>query len=322
MMAESLLGLEMERFLGAMQARGFAALTLVSYRQQLRRFVAWVEATTTITRLAEVRGETVQAYQAHLVTIEQRNGRPLSTATQLGRLTAVRSLFNWAVQAGVSLSNPATAVTLPRLVQRLPRTLTAAEGEQIVGGVAGESALAVRDRMMLELLWATGMRIRELSELTVHDVDLGSGEVCIRRGKGGKPRLVPLTRTARAAVERYLTVRRAQPCQGQAPTTRLLVTRRGRAVDAHYLTRRVRQLAARAGVRGRVTPHTWRHSVATQLLKAGADLRAIQQLLGHQWLATTQKYTRLNVEDLKRVVERCHPREQERDGGQGDDDPR
>ena len=184
---------------------------------------------------------------------------------------------------------------------------------QILDGAAGTTALDLRDRAMLEVLWATGIRIKELAELELLDLDLTSGELCIRAGKGNKPRLVPLTRPAKAALAEYLRGARAQLARPEAPTSRLFLTARGQRFRSNNLTVRITRLCLRAGLRGRVTPHTWRHSVATQLLKAGADIRAIQELLGHASLETTQRYTKLDLGDLKRVVEQCHPRERDRD---------
>jgi integrase/recombinase XerD len=238
---------------------------------------------------------------------------PLATSTQLGRLCTLKSFFAWAVQENEVLGNPAADLELPKLMQRLPRTLTPSEATQILDGAAGTTPLDLRDRAMLETLWATGIRIKELAELELLDLDLTSGELCIRCGKGNKSRLVPLTRTAKAALTEYLRGARAQLARADAPTSRLFVTARGRRFRSNNLTVRITRLCLRAHLRGHVTPHTWRHSVATQLLKAGADLRAIQELLGHASLATTQRYTRLDLGDLKRVVAKCHPREQDRD---------
>jgi integrase/recombinase XerD len=311
------LRLTSERFLGHLQARAFAPRTVESYRVHLRVFLDWLETVAVVTSLSQVRRETVQAYQQHLLTVEERDatGRvhPLATSTQLGRLCTLKSFFGWAAREGEVLSNPAADIELPKLMQRLPRTLTTHESMQILDGAAGSTPLDVRDRAMLETLWATGIRIKELAELELLDLDLTSGELCIRCGKGGKSRLVPLTRPAKAALHEYLRGARAQLARPEAPTSRLFITARGRRFRSNNLTVRITRLCLRAHLRGRVTPHTWRHSVATQLLKAGADLRAIQELLGHASLQTTQRYTRLDLGDLKRVVERCHPRERDRD---------
>ena len=316
-MSDPHLWLLVERYLGHLKARAFAVRTIESYRVHLKVFCDWLETVAVVTSLTQVRRETVQAYQQYLLTIEERDatGRvhPLSTSTQLGRLCTVKSFFSWAAREGECLSNPTTDIELPKLVKRLPRTLTTDESMQILDGAAGSTPLDVRDRALLETLWATGIRIRELAELELLDLDLTSGELCIRCGKGGKSRLVPLTRTAKAALTEYLCGARAQLARADVPTSRLFVTARGRRFRSNNLTVRITRLCLRAHLRGHVTPHTWRHSVATQLLKAGADLRAIQELLGHASLATTQRYTRLDLGDLKRVVAKCHPRERDRD---------
>ena len=310
-MAEARLELQVERYLGHIRARGFSPRTIDSYRRHLRVFLDWLTTTTTVAALAEVRREHVQSYQLHLLTVEHRE-HPLSTSTQLGRLATVSALCAWAVKAGECIGNPAADLELPKLVRRLPRTLRVDEASHILDAATGTRPIDLRDRAMLELLWATGMRIKELAELEVLDVDLGRAEVHIRHGKGDKPRLVPLTQAAGTALEQYLT--RGRPQLGRVGgTARLFVTVKGRRFLSPNLSVRIARLCERAALRGRVTPHTWRHSVATQLLKAGADLRAIQELLGHGSLATTQRYTRLDLGDLRRVVKRCHPREQDRD---------
>jgi site-specific recombinase XerD len=311
------LWLLVERFLGHLKARAFAARTIESYRVHLRVFLDWLETVAVVTSLTQVRRDTVQAYQQYLLTVEERDatGRvhPLATSTQLGRLCTLKSFFAWAAREGEVLSNPTADLELPKLVQRLPRTLSPTEASQILDAAAGTTPLDLRDRALLEVLWATGMRIKELAELALLDLDLTSGELGIRCGKGGKSRLVPLTRTAKAALTEYLRGARSQLSRPEAPTNRLFITARGKRFRSNNLTVRITRLCLRAGLRGRVTPHTWRHSVATQLLKAGADLRAIQELLGHASLATTQRYTKLDLGDLKRVVEKCHPRERDRD---------
>jgi integrase/recombinase XerD len=316
-MSDPHLWLTVERFLGHLQARGFALRTIESYRVHLRVFLDWLETVAVVTTLAQVRRETVQAYQQHLLTVEERDatGRthPLATSTQLGRLCTLKSFFGWAAREGAVLSNPAADLELPKLVKKLPRTLTPTEATQILDEAAGKTPLDLRDRALLEVLWATGIRIKELAELELLDLDLTSGELCIRCGKGGKSRLVPLTRTAKAALTEYLREARSQLASPAAPTSRLFLTARGKRFRSNNLTVRITRLCLRAHLRGRVTPHTWRHTVATQLLKAGADIRAIQELLGHASLETTQRYTKLDLGDLKRVVAKCHPRERERD---------
>ena len=306
-----------ERFLAHLRARGFAARTIESYRVHLRVFCDWLDAETTVASLAEVRRDMVQAYQQHLLTVEERDatGRvhPLAASTQLGRLCVLKSLFGWAAREGLCVANPAADLELPKLVRRLPRTLSVDEASHILDAATGTRPIDLRDHALLEVLWATGIRIKELAELELLDLDLTSGELCIRAGKGNKSRLVPLTRTAKAALQHYLQAGRGPLSRPDAPTSRLFVTARGRRFRSNNLTVRITRLCLRTQLRGRVTPHTWRHSVATQLLKAGADLRAIQELLGHVSLETTQRYTRLDLGDLKRVVAKCHPRERERD---------
>ena len=188
-----------ERFLAHLRARGFAARTIESYRVHLRVFCDWLDAETTVASLAEVRRDMVQAYQQHLLTVEERDatGRvhPLAASTQLGRLCVLKSLFGWAAREGLCVANPAADLELPKLVRRLPRTLSVDEASHILDAATGTRPIDLRDHALLEVLWATGIRIKELAELELLDLDLTSGELCIRAGKGNKSRLVPLTRT-------------------------------------------------------------------------------------------------------------------------------
>jgi integrase/recombinase XerD len=220
---------------------------------------------------------------------------------------SVRSFHRFCVDEGLTDADPAQDVQAPKVPAGIPKALTEPEVEALLGAVADESSTASRDQAILETLYAAGLRISELVGLDLPDLDLDDGVVRVF-GKGAKERIVPIGRPARAALGRYLTTGRA----GHA--------RSGRAEDAVFLNARggrltrqgcwgiVRGAAARIGLEDRISPHVLRHSCATHLLDHGADLRVVQEVLGHASLSTTQVYTKVTAERLRAVYDAAHPR--------------
>ena len=242
----------------------------------------------------------MRSFLAHLT------GKGLSKKTQARMLSAVRSLFRYACREGLLAANPAQAVRTPKVPKTLPRHLRPGEVETLVEAPAGDEALTLRDRALLELLYASGLRVSELVGLDWTDVDLSSRVVRVL-GKGRKERMVPFGRKAEEALRAWRAVwaglRKeeddAEPVFLNASGTRLTDRSVRRVID---------KWVAGAGVAQGVHPHTLRHTFATHLLENGADLRAIQELLGHSSLSTTQKYTHLEVERLLAVYRDAHPR--------------
>jgi len=237
-------------------------------------------------------------------------------AASLGRkLAALRAFFRFLVREGVREADPTTGMPAPRAPKRLPRPLAVDDCQVLMtpppsaNEAGGEGWGGIRDRALAELLYGAGLRVGELVALDVRDVDLASGEVRVL-GKGGKERVVPLPAAARAAVGAWLAGRR-RPGVLAEPLFTALRARKGetpRRLDARDVRRRLARRALAAGLSDRVHPHRLRHSYATHLLDMGADLRAIQELLGHASLSTTQKYTAVSAERLVAVYDRAHPR--------------
>ena len=235
-------------------------------------------------------------------------------ASSLGRkLAALRAFFRFLVREGVRAADPTTGIPAPRAPKRLPRPLAVDDCQVLVAGTKDggpDSELAeLRDRALAELLYGAGLRVGELTSLDVRDVDLAQGEVRVL-GKGGKERVVPLPAAARAALGAWLAARRRPGVLGE-PLFIALRARKGEAprrLDPRDVRRRLARRALAAGLSDRVHPHRLRHSYATHLLDMGADLRAIQELLGHASLSTTQKYTAVSAERLIAVYDRAHPR--------------
>jgi len=232
----------------------------------------------------------------------------------LGRkLAALRCFFRLLLREGCSAGDPTRGLASPRVPKRLPKPLAVddcvalAEADS-AAPEGGDGEAALRDRALVELLYGAGLRVGELSSLDVRDVDLYRGDVRVQ-GKGGVERVVPLPAAARSALDRYLALRRGPGTRAEPLFTAL---RRRNGVRARLGVRDVRRLlsrrALRAGILERVHPHRLRHSYATHLLDMGADLREIQELLGHASLSTTQKYTAVSMERLAEVYDRAHPR--------------
>jgi integrase/recombinase XerC len=268
--------------------------TLRSYRSDLEQFRQYCAATTG----ARALGEALRAVDVRLVRawLMHLHGLGLEPASIARKLAALRSWLRFLVRRGELSRNPAAEVRGPRLPRKLATFLPIDESQALLdGGPAAE-----RDRAVLELLYASGLRVSELAGLDLDDVDLGQRTVRVL-GKGTKERVVPFGARAATALDTYL----GQRGHGAGP---LFVGRRGRRLGVRSIFDVVRRQARATGITRRVTPHTLRHSFATHLLDRGADLRMIQELLGHSRLSTTQRYTHVSTSQLMRVYDRAHPR--------------
>lgn len=260
--------------------------------------------------ITEVSGETLHQFQLRLYNQPGKRGAVLSLTTQKHVLVIVRQFFRWLVRQGQILADPSSGLVLPRQKKLLPRVvMTQREVERVLMQPNVDTPLGLRDRAMMELLYATGLRSAEIRSLKMYDVDREEGEVRVREGKGGKDRVVPLGEVAGVYVGEYLSEARPGLVHVDGDEGYLFVSRNGKRLDGSALIRVVKECATMAGIKKHVTPHTFRHTCATHLLKGRADIRHIQVLLGHNSLDTTQIYTRVEVGDLKRELKRCHPRE-------------
>ena len=278
--------------------RGFSPHTLAAYRRDLEGFLGFLEGAGR--DLPDARREDVASFLA----CQARSG--LSSSTLARRLACLRSLFAFLAAENQVAGNPAREVPMPRRGIRLPSKLRANEVERFLDdGPGGEMAL--RDRAILETFYATGLRVSELAGLSTGDVNLGVGFVRAR-GKGSKERVVPLGGPAREAVREYLGSvlgKRGDTPLGVQP---LFLSRTGGRLGREAVFRLVKRAAARAGLSVRVSPHTLRHTFASHLVAGGADLRAVQEMLGHASVATTQVYTHVENRWLKDEHRRFHPR--------------
>jgi integrase/recombinase XerD len=290
--------------------RGLAANTLTSYRRDLTRYEQ-VLAATGRTDIGQVTPADVASYVARLR--EGDEDHPPLAASSAGRaMAAVRGLHAYLFAQGLIPTDPARPITPPAPPRRLPKAISVTEVEHLLdaaGPGEGDDPRLIRDRALLEFLYATGARISEATGLDVDDLELAGEPAVLLDGKGGKQRIVPLGRYAAEALDAYLV--RARPALAAAArrsvAPALFLNARGGRLTRQGAWGVLKAAAARAGVAG-VSPHTMRHSFATHLLDGGADIRVVQELLGHASVSTTQVYTLVTVEKLREVYAAAHPR--------------
>lgn len=288
-----------ERFLDALwMERGLSRATLTAYRADLLGFARWIEE-----RGGAIERAGEDELHAYLATRLEAGARPRSTARLVSTL---RRFYRHLVQTGALARDPSARIAAPRIGRPLPRSLTEAEVEALIAAPDTATPEGLRDRAMLEVLYAAGLRVSELVSLPASRVNTRQGVVRVL-GKGGKDRLVPLGEEALEWVGTWLEEGRPA-LLGARSSEALFVTARGGPMTRQAFWYLIRRHARRAGITSPLSPHTLRHAFATHLLDHGADLRALQMLLGHAALSTTQIYTHVARERLKALHARHHPR--------------
>lgn len=280
---------------------GLAENTLEAYGRDLREFAG------TITDLGARQPDDLNStlIQAHLIRLKERG---LGLASIARHLVSVKVFLRFLHVMGALTTDIASLLETPRKWRTLPDTVHVKQVEQLLAAPSPSDALWLRDRAIVEMLYATGLRVSELAGLRLGDVNLQIGYVrCY--GKGGRERIVPVGRSAVAALQEYLADLRPMLASGRAGEEALLLSRTGQRMDRTAIWRVVTRLARAAGLDGRVSPHTLRHCFATHLLQGGADLRIVQELLGHADVATTQIYTHVDSSRLKAIHQKFHPRQ-------------
>ena len=289
-----------EEFLAYLELeRGLSPTTRSSYRQDLKQFVAFLTREN-LGAWSRVRPVHVREF------LQALRERGCSPATVARKLAAVKGVFKFLEGQRAISRSPTALIETPRLWRRLPQTLSVEEVDRLMGHVAPEG-LGLRDRAILEFLYGAGLRVSELVALDVASCHFDAGFIrCI--GKGNKERIVPLGRTAAAALQRYLDAERPKLLAHRPQTTALFVNRWGGRLTRQRVWQVLRHYAKASRITKTIGPHTLRHSFATHLLERGADLRTVQELLGHANISTTQRYTHVDRARLKAVHERFHPR--------------
>ncbi|HXG24897.1 MAG TPA: site-specific tyrosine recombinase/integron integrase [Chthonomonadales bacterium] len=281
--------------------RHHSAHTLKAYAIDLNQLAGFLAQQG----IGDIRAVDLAVLRAFLVSLQ---GRRYARATLARKQVALRAFFRWTKQGGHISADPARNLATPRATRHLPKFLRPEEIEALMSAPDNKPA-GLRDRALLELLYASGLRAGEVVRVEVDDIDLEAGEVRVRHGKGGKERIALLGRTATNAIRDYLN--RGWPVLAAAsplPQKALFLNKYGKPLSDRGVRRTFDKYAAAACSRLKITPHVLRHSFATHLLENGADLRAVQELLGHANLVTTQIYTHVTPENLKKVHDRAHPR--------------
>ena len=301
------LAAEAERYLDHLTVeRGLSENTLDAYRRDLRRYVGFL-ARREVLDPKDVEEPAVRSFVASLSASTHGPDDAPYRATSVARtLSAVRSFHRFLLREGVTADDPAAAVRRPKLPRSLPRPLPVEDVGRLLEAPDGTTPVGVRDRAILEMLYGSGLRISELTGLDVDDLDLEEGSLRVL-GKGGKEREVPLGSFGREAVAAYLTRGRPALSTG-ASRGALFLNARGGRLSRQSCARLLGRYVRLAGIDRRVTLHTLRHSFATHLLEGGADLRTIQELLGHSSVSTTQIYTLVTAQHLREVYDSSHPR--------------
>ncbi|UJD73805.1 integrase [Photorhabdus luminescens] len=297
-------------WLEAVQGQGLSERTQEAYEERLLPFVTWCEARGVMTA-PQVSLPLLESYQRWLRSYRKTNGQPYSPGSQRDRLSVLRQWFRWLLQRHHILYNPTDNMVLPREEKRLPaQVMNEDETHTVLAAANIDTLTGLRNRVILEVLWSTGIRRMEVANLLLSEVDFGRGVVLVRQGKGNKDRVVPIGEQALHWLSRWLSVRPELTRRGDSG--HLFITKKGRGLARGTLTqiaadsiRKQAQLAKPGAC------HLFRHSMATQMLENGADTRHIQAILGHEKLETTQIYTRVAIGHLKEVHEQTHPAERQ-----------
>jgi integrase/recombinase XerD len=303
---ESVVAAQIDRFLDHLAVeRGLSPNTIAAYGRDLRRYARFLTRRH-VTDAAAVEPDAVSAFVASVSSARYGDGRRYRATSVVRALSSVRSFHRFLLREGLAEGDPTDGVVRPRTPRSLPRPLSVEDVGRLLAAPRDTDAKGLRDRAILETMYGAGLRVSELVGLDVDDVDLEDGSVRVL-GKGSKERDVPLGRYAREAIGAYLS--RARPSLATSRSrSALFLNQRGGRLTRQACWNAIREHAASAGIDKRVTPHSLRHSFATHLLEGGADVRVVQELLGHASVATTQVYTLVTKEHLREVYFTAHPR--------------
>jgi integrase/recombinase XerC len=287
-----------DKFLHSLRQRNASVHTLKAYTGDLDNFAGYVGARD----WRSIDHLTIRGFLSHLYE------KGLGKTSVARALAAVRSFYRWLAQEGLVEQNPAALVSTPKLPKKLPRVPTIEEMNTMLDGQMPEVAsFPERDRIMFELLYGCGIRNSELIGINLDDIRLSSEAILIR-GKGKKERYVPFGDSVKAALAAYLPLRQQTLAERKKITTALLINQRGGRLTTRSVGRIIKKIAVAKGLSPDVHPHTLRHAFGTHMLEEGADLRSIQEMLGHERLSTTQRYTQLSMKHVLEVYDQTHPR--------------
>ena len=301
-----------ESYLKQLASRGYSKETIDEYRYLLGIFTRYM-ADKRIPVFSEVTSQDILSYQDYIHhDYKPAHKEVLSLGYQRNLLKALKGFFRHLVQEEKILSDPTVKLTMPKLPRKLPREiLTKREIRKLLTAPDTKTARGMRDRAVIELLYSTGVRRGELEDLALYDIDLAARQIIVREGKGKKDRILPVTKKAAEVIGRYLKDHRSKLIKpGQKDPGWLFLNDRGNHLSKHWPSWLLRKYLKQCRIKKKVTTHTFRHTMATHLLQNKASIRVIQELLGHDSLTSTQIYTKVDIGDLRRVIDKSHPREQ------------
>ncbi len=315
-LAHNRLILYLEEHFEWMRVTGYSPETVRARRQAIRRFITWCDERD-IDDPRQISRAMLERYQRHLFYYRKEDGAPLTVGMQLQYLAPLKTWFKWLTRAHHIPANPAADLELPQPPKSLPRAiLSVDEVEAVLREADPGNAQGLRDRALLETLYATGVRRMEVIGVDIYDVDFKRGLLWVKHGKGGRERVVPLGERAMAWLDKYLT--EARPQLATADTDALFLSDYGERIQPHQVASRVKRYMHFAGIDKPGATHLLRHACATHMLEGGADIRYIQEMLGHANLETTEIYTHVSIDKLVAVHRATHPSrlERHRDGPQ------
>lgn len=304
--------MHMDEYMAACAREGFASWSLRSYRRALNNFCSFIgQQYPAVQSAADLSREMIAGYQMHLYKAESRYRKRLSLSTQYSWMGIVLWWLRWLTANEKILINPGASIQLPKRAQRIPRNyLSLKEMQKLLRSPDLSTHIGLRNRTILEVLYSTGIRSAELRKMKVEDINMSDGWITIH-GKGAKDRVVPIGKAAAHFIQLYLDKTRPKLAKDKKHSI-CFVTQYGTApLSYESLNQIVQKTARAAGVKRIITPHGLRHTCATLMLRGRADIRYIQELLGHSSLSSTQIYTRVEIGDLKKVHTKCHPREKD-----------
>jgi integrase/recombinase XerD len=299
-------------YIAECQAAALSGWTVFAYVERLRSFFLWFEQTKPdARRLTDINRQALSDYQMHLWKAENKKGGKLSLATHRARMEALLKFISWMARKEMILMDPGASIDVPKRERRLPRNyLSQKEMNKLLAACDLTTHLGLRNRAILETLYSTGFRNTELRNLKLEDLNSNQGYLTVRLGKGASDRVAPVGKAALHFIDLY--VEKSRPVfTAKKQSDFLFVTRHGEKIHTEGINDIVQNAANKAKIKRHISAHSLRHTCATAMLRGHADIRFIQELLGHRSLASTQIYTRVEIADLKRVHQQCHPREKE-----------
>ncbi len=301
--------IKLHQFAEKLELRGYSKRSIKDYPYNMGHFMRYLEEKESVRSFAHVTPKHLTAYHAYLQYAMFRNGRHLATVSVIKRLEAVKLFYKIMFAEGLIKQDFAPLIAMPKRKHGLPRHVpTEKEMSALLDAIAPGDPLTIRDRAMLELLYATGLRSEELRTAALANLDLNERTLLVT-GKGSKDRVVPVGDWVMPYLLEYLAAARSKMINPRDPSPFLFVSKNGRPISASNLIHLIQKYLREAELDLRITPHSFRHACATHLLKGGADIRYVQELLGHSALTSTQIYTKLDISFLKQAHKKYHPRE-------------